>query len=205
MAKDFCYRHLVRNGRATKKEVQKLLRFIDKSEHKKSGCWFMANKKKCCRGLIGVCGGYPFQYSKHCLEKWNTILAEVMNTYLPTYNEEQMGKIGAYFMRFSTLWDYWQPAAHKDTRDVWKFKNRKHFPSINFAIRIAHKMLNIKGFDRAFPIPNTKSSTSKLQDFWVHMFDALKIDGVPLSKKKQPVYRQLTLPELISPNNGTVF
>lgn len=211
MRQDYFYAAMVRQGTATKKEVQKLLRHVDRSlyeEHKKQGCWFLDNGRQCYRSKEGIptfdCGALSqpkYKFSKQYLEKWNTILSEIMGTQLRAYTLDEMAKIGSAFAKFSRLWDLWQPPEHKEDREVWRFKNRKHFPSINYAIRTAHRIANIKGMDSCFPIPTTKSSTNKLQLFWEHIFDELGLQVeapfrsyVPNKKR----YTQLTLPALLS-------
>jgi hypothetical protein len=151
----------------TKRDIQNVLRSLDKQYKLKTG-------KK---------GTYATRY----LEKWKSIKA-FLGAPVKVYTPEQVAKVGARLMRFSSQWNLYQPAAHAKDRDVWIFKNRKDFPSINFMIRRIHQDLKLKGMDADFPIPQTTSSKKQLQEL-----------AEFLNPSSRPKFKQTTLPFLKQP------
>lgn len=173
--RDYFYRERAKAKCLNKKDIQKLLRFVDKLEKE--------NGKKWC---------------KLYLEKWNSILEILEGIQLPTYSYEEIARIVSLLLRFSNLWDIWQPPTDRETRERWKYKDRKHFINYNFAFQKMHKLLNIKGKNMLYPKPTTIASLKKLEKYWQDMCMELGLP-VDVTKQGQPIYlsnkkrKQLTL------------
>ena len=135
------YKSLVESGSITKKDIQNLLRFIDKKE----------NSKKFCRLY---------------LEKWVSIAYEICFVEIPHYTVEEYVKVGVELLKFSNLWDELYPPSIKTNKEEWYFPNRKHFPNINFAIQQIHNYLGLEKYNKYFPIPTTNHSLKKLKYYW---------------------------------------
>lgn len=135
------YKALVESGSISKKDIQKLLRFIDRKE----------NSKKFCRLY---------------LEKWVSIAFEICWVRIPHYTDEEYVKVGLELLKFSNLWDELYPPSIKINKEEWYFPNRKHFPNINFAIQQIHNYLGLEKYNKYFPIPTTNHSLKKLKYYW---------------------------------------
>jgi hypothetical protein len=79
-------------------------------------------------------GDLKRRFASRYLEKWKSVKAMLLDVELPRMEAEQLCRVGARLMAYSSLWDLFQPPAHKDDRSVWKFPERKHFPNINFMV-----------------------------------------------------------------------
>lgn len=101
-------------------------------------------------------------------------------------------------MEFSELWDRMQPTARKfrkttpEDKERWIFKNRKHFPNVNYAIRQVHRILGITGYNKKLPIPTTRQSLERLDDYWEVMCKQLHYPFHPMAPyaKKQTLKRR---------------
>jgi len=159
--KNWIYKERSETEKIGKKEIQQLLRFIDNNSNLLPSIGGnQTNKKK-----KGFCLLY--------LEKWNSIVELLTGLEYPIYNEIELAKIGHLFMKFSNLWDKWQPPYDK-IKEKCKYKKRKHFPNINFIFQKIHNLLGIQHFNKYFPIPTTKSSLIKLNNYWYDMCFELK-------------------------------
>lgn len=146
--RNWIYRKLFENKIPTKKEIQTLLRFVDRHQEE-----------------------YSRNYCHLYLEKWESLIEELENIERPVFSALEAAQIAVLMMKFSNLWDEWQPADGQ--RRKRKFQERKHFPNINYAFRQALHLLNLHKFDNAFPVPVTSLET--LNHYWQKMCHQLKI------------------------------
>lgn len=172
------------NGGSTfkKKEIQQLLRFVEKAEHQRNcpdltACkvtkeLMSAIKDKSVKKKY-ECKG-EFKYCRLYLEKWNSLVFKLSGYEHCPYTPEEAIKVGAEFMLFSNLWDELQPPSTADTRENWKWPDRKHFPCINYCMRLIHRYLDLPtSYDSCFPIPTTPSSLEKLAVYYKEMCKTL--------------------------------
>ena len=153
-ARDWFYRQLFKQGLVNKAEIQKLLRLVDKRQESK----------------------VERVYCKLYLERWESLIADLEGVKRPTFTDLQAAQVGELMIRFSVLWDSWQPPAVRDAeekRQRWRYPHHKHFPNINYAFRQALNILNLHQFDSAFPVPRT--SLPQLNRFWRHICQTLHI------------------------------
>jgi len=145
------YDELARTGRLGKKDIQTLLRFVDSQQ------------------------GKEYRFFCHLyLERWESIVEEIEGTQREVFREDEMAKVALLMMRFSDIWDQWQPVKDRETKESWKFKDRKHFPNINYGFRQALHLLDLHKYDNAFPVPVT--SLPRLHYYWQEMCKALNIE-----------------------------
>ena len=95
----------------------------------------------------------------------NIIIKAFLGGEVRVYTTDELAKVGAKLMQYSGKWDYMQPASDKEDRNLWFFKNRKDFPSVNYILRKIHRELGIKGMDSDFPIPITSNSVKQLNQY----------------------------------------
>jgi hypothetical protein len=126
------------------------------------------------------------KYSRLYLERWRAIIQILLDKSENEYTDQERAKIVKWLTDFSNLWNLWQPPSRKKERDVWKFKTRKHFPNVNYAIRQVHRILGIKNKDRYFPIPSTTSSLKKLNEYWKKMAVKLNVPYFPNATSLTP-------------------
>ena len=146
--RNWIYRKLFESRIPTKKEIQTLLRFVDRHQEE-----------------------YSRNYCHLYLEKWESLIEELENIERPVFSALEAAQIAVLMMKFSNLWDEWQPADGQ--RRKRKFQERKHFPNINYAFRQALHLLNLHKYDNAFPVPVTSLDT--LNRYWEKMCHQLNI------------------------------
>jgi len=145
------YDELARTGRLGKKDIQTLLRFVDSQQ------------------------GPEKRFFCHLyLERWESIVEEIEGTQREVFRADEMAKVALLMMRFSDIWDQWQPVKDCETKESWKFKDRKHFPNINYGFRQALHLLDLHKYDDAFPVPVT--SLPRLHYYWEKICEALNIE-----------------------------
>ncbi len=132
------------------------------------------------------------------------------------YTPEDAFKLVNFMMKYSTLWDLWQPPSRKfelvygpfnenepDRRGEfvqYKFKARKHFPNINFSVRQIHKILGLhKDYDSHYPLPTTPSALAKLKVYWKEMCKAINLYTDDWTEPPKKVMKQSELPVTRSP------
>lgn len=162
-----------------KRDIQNLLRFIDRQEKKKL--------KE---------GEKPPKICKLYLERWVSIVVFLNDQEIPEYTPEQANELGPIFEQLSGIWDRWQPP-YKDKEeraDYYKFKNRKHFPNFNFVFQKLHEHLGMPHYNKYFPKPTTKGALKRLNKYWEELRKEYD-KSVPDEKKdpEEKPLKQLTL------------
>jgi hypothetical protein len=145
---DYFYGWIANSNEFGKKEIQRLLRSVDRQEGTK-------------------------KYSRLYLERWNSLCDALEGVRKPVYTLIQASKVGVLFMMFSNLWDEWQNPRDRETRESWRFKDRKHIPNMNFLLCRIHDMLDIGYHNKCFPIPTTRSSLNKIKRYYTEMLNEL--------------------------------
>jgi hypothetical protein len=207
MEKDYFYRERVNKGIINKKDIQKLLRFIDGNQRQKS--W---------RGVSKISKGKlndkkknaKMAFSRLYLERWTSIIADLTGIENEQYDPVEMTRIMYFMEMFSNLWNSWQPPRHKfdPEKKNWRYKHRKHFPNINFVFQKVHQMLNLQRFNKDFPLPTTTNSMKQLKVYWKDMCKELvtkkRLDPAWLEPSDLPEkYKQVTLDDFIHGNHSS--
>lgn len=138
------FRQRAERRRLDKRDVQSILRSIDKRAEKRSFC---------------------VQY----LEKWKSILADLLHFEPEKYSYDETGVVGAYFQMISNAWNTMQPPHDKQARGTWKFKERRHCPNFNFLFQRIHCLIGSdmpKRYDKEFPIPKNPKAVERLWRWW---------------------------------------
>ena len=162
--KNMFYSYACKKNSISKKQVvRSLLRSIDEYFDKKT-------RERVERYILE-----PKEKSTFCkqyLEKWATIAETVLEVKMPVYSDVEYAAVGVILEHFSNRWDYWQPMSREKRniedskeraawKERWKFKDRKHFPYINHAVRYVHKLLGLTKYDYLFPLPKSKLTIKK--------------------------------------------
>jgi hypothetical protein len=150
-----------------KRDIQSILRSLDVKHLRESG-----ERKK---------------YSTKYLEKWKSI-KKLLGGEVQTYTPEEFSRVGARIMQYSSQWDFHQPPSRSKDRSVYKFKNRKDFPNLNFIIRKIHDDIGLKHLNKDYPLPKTRGSIGLLEEYYAFL------DNKPIRK-----FKQTTLPFLKAP------
>lgn len=140
-------------------------------------------------------------FSTVFLERWKAIASELTGQEPRLYTQYQGIKVGTLLLRFSGIWDLWQPPSRKRDgtyKDVWKFSERKHIPNLNFLFQRVHELLGPEytKFNSEFPVPTNPQAKKKLWKYWKHL---AKEADVPLRGEDrgqgfaEPEWKQLTL------------
>jgi hypothetical protein len=204
MEKSYFYKLRAEQGLLDKKDIQQLLRFIDgtKPRGKKWRAVAKSSKEKL---KIKKEKPKPKKYSRTYLEKWNSLVNELTGKELEAYSDLEVVRVTDLLNKFSDLWDEWQPPRDKKDRNTWKYKNRKHFPNLDFAFQQVHNMLGLSKYNKHFPMPTTPAAMKKLKLYWRDMCETLVKQGkldpslIPLEKP----LRQLALEEVVSKTSSS--
>jgi hypothetical protein len=182
--RNYFYNRRSLNGCLNKTDVAKLLRWIDNNY----------------RGLVKK------KFSQLYLEKWKSIIVEILQCERFVLTERMVIAIGTEFMKYSTFWNRLVAAGRIP-------ENRVHFPNYNFMFCQIARELGYKIPVSEFPYPRTKSCVQELTKYFLMMrnlmypemaptnYIQLQLKGAgkkcgpwrvkkPFEKKK---YRQLTL------------
>lgn len=148
--------------------------------------------------------GKKKKYCKLYLERWNSLLETLAGIKLPVFSSTEAAKLGAEFLKYSNLWDEWQSPRYKETRENWKFKDRKHIPNINFIICQLNQKLGMKHHNRCFPLPG-KSSLMKLKTYFDEMKNAIEQtkQATPTKQLKQKSITQFLKTNVAVPSAET--
>lgn len=134
------------------------------------------------------------------------LLAELGDIHLPVLSANDAAKVGSRFVAYSNLWDSLQPPALKTDRERWRFRDRKHIPSINYLIQHINNKLGLQRYNKCFPLPG-KSCLSKLDHYIAELDSMLCGQATPKPRKqpkKQAMMTQyfLKLPGTSTPDNS---
>jgi hypothetical protein len=174
--KDPFYALAVKQNKLTKRDIQKLLRSLDRRNPGK-------------------------KYCRLYLEKWTTICDGLCDKQIPLFTPDKLATFGAIFTEYSDIWDQWQKAKPQSLK---KFKHRSHFPNYNFMFQQILKMCSLeKEFARFFPLPTTRGANTKLRLYFSEMCKEMKRRGKylkELDKLRIPLkrYRQIPITSLYS-------
>lgn len=135
------------------------------------------------------------------LEKWKSIKYMILERQkictpadAPKYSLDLVVNVCLIFLRFSALWDRWNPSSRKEDRENrWKFKDRKHFPNFNFMFRLIHRILGVKQFDADFPLPKTPTSLKNCRKYAAAMCRELNVPPELVGLEEPKKYKQLAL------------
>jgi hypothetical protein len=161
--KDYWTQLRFKQNLINKRDIRKLLRFIDEKENP---------EKK-----------LTIQY----LERWKSIREFLTGEKGVTYSVDQVSRVGSVFLRISGIWDFWQPSSWKKERTVWRFKDRKNFPNFNFVFHKIHSLLGpeYKKFNNDFPLPANPTSRKKLEKYWGTIIPQLYKQNLIKTKNKK--------------------
>ena len=166
--KDYFFRLRTENGRCTKGDVKKILRSLEKGKNKKQFKRIDKSKQEY----------WSSSWTTTFLERFKSIgvFLTGKESY-PMYTYHNVGKVGTYLTKFSFLWDHWQPTSTRDSRENWKFKNRKHIPNLNFLFQRIHELLGpeYSKYNREFPIPSNPVAVKRLWAYWREMCKAANV------------------------------
>ena len=181
--RDFFYYCRSQAKQLLKRDIQKLLRFIDvelwRKEKKAENPDHQFTPEEKRMSMKHWCKKY--------LEQWNYIACYLTGTEYPVYSRKEAEQVGAMMVLLSNIWDQWQPPdTPKDQRnDIFRFTDRKHFPNFNFVFQKINDLLGLSHMNTYFPIPTTKASLKKLKVFWNQLAAELEII------KKDPLQLQI--------------
>lgn len=149
----------------TKSDIQSILRSLDHAEEP-----VMTLKRCRVDGLVGHVE-VPVKWTAMYLERWKSIRAmlragEHEESILAN---EIVVDVASLFMRFSRLWDRWQPPQFKYERERWRFPERKHFPNFNFMFRVCFELLRLEYDPQEWPIPTKHKCLQRLEFYAMEM------------------------------------
>jgi hypothetical protein len=178
-------------GRLDKRDIQTILRSIDKKIAKEA---ITENDVKLTKRA------YCVQY----LEKWKSIVADLLGKDPVKYTYAETGTVGAYFQLISNAWDSMQPPHDKSERKSWKFKERRHCPNFNFIFQRIHTLIGpemCKKYNKEFPIPKNPHAVARLWTWWTAIAKYLNLPvdekdcGQGFTHRPKKTFKQLNLLE----------